>query len=189
MKLCDSYYGSYRTRTFNEIFEGNYEVFQDKLEEISNDNMTTLLKNKVQLVYILLASRYGNSHIANSDENQFILQVYSKLFQFAPTWLKRLEIQESLRNLSIDELRQGSKAIYNSALNPDQPPSTGALEELTRIASQNTTNYKRSTLEAYAQLVDLLETDITEDFLRHFKKLFIQITAPDYPLLYKTEVD
>lgn len=43
-------------------------------------------------------------------------------------------------------------------------------------------------MEAYAQLAALLETDVTEDFLNKFKYLFIKVAAPDYPLLYETEV-
>ena len=77
MMLCNqygpSYYGGYRTRTFNEIFEGNSTTFTTKLSEISGVDLTTILGNKLALTYTLLAARYGNSHIANSDENQFML--------------------------------------------------------------------------------------------------------------------
>lgn len=184
---CNSYYGSYRTRTFNEIFEGSVDVFKSSLNEISGENIQTILGDKVNLTFVLLSAKYGNSHIANSDENQFKLQLFSKIFQYAPTWVKRLDIQSDLRKLTKDELMQGAKAIYNQAFNPDTAPSTGALEELTRIAGQNTTNYKKSAMEAYAMLSELLETDVSELFLNKFKPLFIKVAAPDYPLLYETE--
>lgn len=75
--LCNqygpSYYGGYRTRTFNDIFEGDSATFATKLSEISGVNLSTILGDKLALTYTLLAARYGNSHIANSDENQFML--------------------------------------------------------------------------------------------------------------------
>lgn len=95
-----------------------------------------------------------------------------------------MQIQANIRQLQEQDLVQGSKAIYNQASNPRQVPTT---EELAFINNQNTTNYKKSVLEGYSDLLMLLKEDITEDFLRRFRDLFIKITAPDYPLLYSTE--
>jgi hypothetical protein len=78
--------------------------------------------------------------------------MFSVIFQYGPTWQKRLDIQAKIRGLTDSDILIGSKAIYNTALNPSTAPSTGSLEELTYINSQNTTNYKKSKLEAYAQL-------------------------------------
>lgn len=176
-----TYYGSYRTRTFAEIFPSvadfltayNGEQIPAKLSE---ETATTL--------YYLLYARYGNSHIAYDDENQFRYALLSTIFMYGPAWEKRLEIQDNLRGLTEAELLQGSKAIYNHAYNPSTQPSTGTLEEINYINDQNTTNYKKSKISAYADLLALLETDVTESFIYHFKKLFITIVAPDYPLLY-----
>lgn len=100
----------------------------------------------------MLYARYGNNPIANRDTHQFKFKIFSIIYQYGPTWEKRLAIQEDLRGLSGDDLLKGTKAIYNSALNPSTAPSTGSLDELTYINSQNTTNYKKSKMDAYAQL-------------------------------------
>ena len=134
----------------------------------------------------MLYARYGNSHIAYSDENQFRYAVLSKIFMYGPAWEKRIEIQRNVRSLSEDDILQGSKAIYNHAFNPNTEPSTDALNELPFINDQNTTKYRKSKLDGYANLMALIETDVTETFIATFKKLFITIVAPDYPLLYAT---
>ena len=108
--------------------------------------------NNVSTIFYLLYARYGNNPIANRDVNQFKYKVFSIIFQYGPTWEKRLDIQEKLRKLSADELATGSKAIHNSAFNPSTAPSTQATDELNYINSQNTTNYKKSKMDAYAQL-------------------------------------
>lgn len=179
----NSYYGSFRTRTFANIFP-SLEDFQTEYEALpfKDSALTDLTK-----VYYLLYSIYGNSHIAYTDETQFKFALFSTLWQYGPTWAKEVYIQEKLRGLEDEELQVGSKAIYNHAFNPSTAPSTKTLEELETINDQNTTNYKKSKLEGYSLLAELLKTDMTEKLLNRFKKLFIVVTAPDYPLYYVTE--
>lgn len=189
---CDTYYGGYRTRTFTEIFspeddEGaTYEYFASVLAD--TPFAAKLAEVDMELLFYMLYARYGNSHIAFSDENQFIFALFSTAFQYGPTWSKRLHIQEQLRAIKDEDLVVGGKAIYNHSYNPSTSPSTSTLEELTTINDQNTTNYKKSKMEGYANLMALLDTDVSEEFLTKFKKLFIKVLAPDRPLLYTTEI-
>lgn len=178
----DPQYGNYRTRQFKQIFPDT-DTF---VSEVRASDLSILEEKDLNIIYALLYARYGNSTIASDDENQFKYAVYSTIFMYGPTWAKRLEVQEVLRNMSIEELQLGGKAIYNTALNPGGPPSTQSIEELTYINQQNTTNYRKSKLEAYSLLVSLLETDITKAFIDKFSKLFITIVQPDYPLYYIT---
>lgn len=176
--------GNYYNRKFKEIFPNtqafiaNYRSTDLQLESITDDNLGVL--------YALLYARYGNSVIAADDETQFAYEVFSIIFMYGPTWVKRLEVQDALRKLSIEDLQLGSKAIYNTALNPSTGPSTNTLTELNYINQQNTTNHKKSKLEAYGNLMALLETDVTEEFINRFKKLFMIIVQPNYPLWYIT---
>lgn len=180
--------GNYRTRKFKQIFDDS-DTFAEQYSESGvnfGDYGAGFDTNQLTLIYALLYARYGNSNIASDDENQFKYKLFTTIFMYAPTWFKRLEVQKELRELSIEELQIGAKAIYNSALNPGGLPSTASLEELKHINQQNTTNYKKSKLDTYAMLMELLETDVTEKFIGKFKKLFITIVQPDYPLWYVT---
>lgn len=184
--MLNSYYGTYRTRTFTDIYP-ELNVF---LEDYKSGEIPAELTDKaIKTLYYLLYARYGNSHIAYSDENQFKYAMLSKIFMYGPSWEKRLDIQRKIRALTEDEILQGSKAIYNHAFNPSTAPTTDTLDELTYINDQNTTKYKKSKLDGYANLISLIETDVTERFIGQFKKLFITIVAPDYPLLYETIVE
>lgn len=143
--------------------------------------------DNVSLVYYLLYARYGNSPIANRDINQFKYKIYSVIFQYGPTWEKRLDIQKKLRDLSEDEIRTGAKAVYNAAFNPSTAPSTAALEELPYINNQNTTNFKKSKLEAYSILWEALRTDVTNEFIKKFENCFKKFVRPEKPLVYITD--
>lgn len=189
MTPTNSYYGGYRTRTFTEIFtaEGDegatYEEFARILAE--TPFAAKLADVDTELLFYMLYARYGNSHIAFSDENQFIFSLFTMVFQYGPTWAKRLHIQEQLRAIKDEDLVLGGHAIYNHAYNPSTEPSTEVLDY---INEQNTTNFKKSKMEGYAILMDLLDTDVSEEFLTRFRKLFIKVLAPDRPLLYETTI-
>lgn len=146
---------------------------------ISAESATTL--------YYLLYARYGNSTIASSDENQFKYKVFSIIFQYGPTWQKRLEVQDALRKMDIEELRESAKAIYNHSYNPSTAPNTDTMYELQTINDQNVTKHQRSKTDAYALLLDLLKTDVTEQFINKFQKLFLTVVTPELPLWYTTE--
>jgi hypothetical protein len=184
MGICDTYYGGFRTRTFADLF-GNVDAFTETYEMMPFPNRLAE-ENTISTIYYLLYARYGNSHIAFSDENQFIYALFAEIFQYAPNWEKKLDVQDKVRSLTEEDLIRGGKAIYNHAYNPGTAPSTGTLEELPAINDQNTTSYKKSKMDAYSMLLDLMRADPTEEFIGKFKKLFIQVLAPDYPLLYET---
>lgn len=178
----------YNTVLFSQVYK-DAETF---LSEYKNNGIpTTVSDENITLLFYLLYARYGNNPIANYDVSQFKYKLFSVIFQYGPTWESRLKIQKKLRELIDDEnaLLTGSKAIYNRALNPGTAPSTASLTELQYINEQNTTSYKKNKLDAYAEVWELLKVDVTENFLREFKKLFKLFVSPEQTLLYITETD
>lgn len=181
----DMLYGNFRTRTFSAIFP-DADTF---LEDYKSSGLNSGLDDAtITTLYYLLYARYGNSHIASSDENTFKYRVWSTIFMYGPTWQKRLEVQEKIRGLTEAEIASGSLAVYNHAFNPSSAPSTTTKEELEYINEQNTTRYKKGTVDAYRDLWDMLDTDVTKYFIDRFKDLFLKIVEPEYPLWYRTEI-
>lgn len=179
-----SLYGNYRQIKFTDVW-GDADTFLSDYS--SNGIKTTISQESAKTLYYLLYSRFGNSVIASSDTNRFKYDVFATIFSYGPTWEKRLDIQEKLRDLTDDDLFTGATQIYNHAYNPGTSPSTNTLNELPAINEQNTSKNKKDKLSAYAMLMSLLETDVTEAFLDKFAKLFIVIVQPDLPLWYATE--
>lgn len=181
----------YTTVLFTEVWD-SAEDFKSDLEDSAfagcmQDGSITGQPDNVSLLYYLLYAKYGNNPIANNDITQFKYKVYSVMFQYGPTWEKKLDIQAKLRALSEADILAGSKAIYNQALNPGTAPSTGSLDELTYINSQNTTNLKRSKLEGYELLVSLLDDNLTAKFIEKFNICFKKFVYPERPLLFVTD--
>lgn len=182
----ESLYGNYRTKKFADIY-GDYVTFEFTYKTVGIPQ--TISTETLKTLYYLLYARYGNSHIANSDENQFTYKLFSTIFMYGPTWEKRLDLQEKIRSLTEEDLIAGSRQILNHSYNPSTEPSTNDLEELPTINEQNTSGWKKSKLDAYMSLWGALETDVTESFLIRFKKLFLKVVEPQIPLWYETEIE
>lgn len=183
-------FGNQMTRTFADIFP-DVDIF---IEEWNQNGITEsaaalnieIDERDITLTYFLLYSRYGNSHIASFDENQFKYKLWSLIFQFGPSWSKKVQLQNELRQLNLEDIST-SKQIYNHSFNPSTEPSTATLEELTTINEQNTATHRRSKGDNYALFFSLLDSDFTEEYIARFKKLFIKFVYPTLPLWYITE--
>lgn len=183
--ICDTVYGNYRTRKFADIWPSADAFIQDYQasaipQKLKVADATTL--------YYLLYARYGNSSIANSDENQFKYKIFSTIYIGGATWAKKQEIQDKLREMTEDEILAGTKAINNHAYNPQTAPTTDTVEELEYINEQNTTKYKKSKLDGYALLWAILNDGVTERFLREFRYHFLVVVEPQLPLWYVTDI-
>lgn len=175
----------YSTMTFSDI----YSTYNDFFNGVQSIPEFKVLKddNNYKVLYYLLLGRYANSPIANSDKNQFSVKLFSVIYQYGPTWEEKKALQKKIINLTDDDIKQGSKAIYNHALNPGTDPSKDSLIELEYINDQNTTNYLKSDMEAYNLKWSLLNDRVDENFLRKFQHLFLQIVRPTKNIYYGTE--
>lgn len=190
-------YGSSRTRSFADIFP-TFQSFQDMWNSTAFSEQAVALTQSIPeggpnngpqnllLIYQLLLSRYANSTIASSDENRFTLQCMATIFQYAPAWIKRLEIQHTLHEMDLtsEEFLRGSAQILNTSLNPSEGPGTDSMDTLHTINQQNVSVQKRDKFKALAILEELLKTDITGAFIDRFRPLFREIVAPQRPLFY-----
>lgn len=175
---------NYLTRTFTDIFP-TFSAFN---QECVNCELPLvemgITEEDLKQTYYLLYARYGNSSSSTLDENQWKYRLFSKIYQYAPTWKKRLALQAEVREMSLDEMKEGTKAIHNHAANPGIEPSTSSLSELPYIDSQNTTTYKKGQPEALAIAMSLLEEDVSEIYIRRFHDLFITIARPTYSVWF-----
>ena len=174
----------YNTELFCDIYP---DLASFTTDAAASPIPTLVQSTTLQTIYYLLLARYGNNPIANLSVDAFKIKLFATIYQYGPTWEKRQEIQATLRSLTEGQLRTGGKTIMNTALHPGQAPSTGALDELTYIDQQNTSNNQKSILAAYSDLWEVLKVDVTENFLNAFKPLFKLVVIPERTYIYATE--
>lgn len=181
----NSNYGGFLNSAFCEI----YQDLQTFLEDYNTIGIPAKLKeDSIRTIWYLLNAKYNTSIIAYNSTYQFKLQLFSTIFKYGPWWQKQLQLQDKLRTLDFDTVaRQGTTAIHNEAVNDSRAPSTATTDEIPFINRQNTTHYKKSTLETISEMSMLLERDFTTEFIKKFEPLFAKILAPDFVRLYDTE--
>ena len=216
----------YDTNLFCEIWDSSDKFLADYNNtgtEFTNQVPPTISQENALMTYLLLFSRYGNNPIANYDVTQFKNKIFTLIWQYGPAWEKRLSMQEDIRNLTLQEITQGTKTdwsnegtqsqnnsgtdttINNHAYNPSTAPTTQSTNELDYIDQQqvakgsNTSTISgtdskttgqvvtKSKMDAYAQLWDLVATDVTNGYIAKFKNCFKQFVAPERRMIYVTE--
>lgn len=128
--------------------------------------------------------------------------------------IRGLSLQEIQAGTRTDWTSEGEQSqsnsgsdttINNHAYNPGTAPATTTTNELDYIDQQNVakgsdtrtisgTDSKttgqtvtKSKMDAYAQLWELVATDVTNDYISKFKKCFKQFVAPERTWVYITE--
>ncbi len=196
--MSKSYFQSFDNITFSDL----WTTADDFIETYKETGLPQTYTNSdwksgtyvddetLKLIWLLMIGRFADSTIKPYNTyGAFKIRFMSRIWQHAPAWKKELDIQNKLRSMSLDDnspIYEGSKAIYNTALNPGTQPTQ---EELNYINSQNTTKYKKSKLEGLAILTDLMKNDVTETFLRRFDDFFKTIIYSGRTLLYETEIE
>ena len=183
-----THYGRFSNKRFLDVFP-DAETFKKEYSyyQILFNSPIKVEENQMGFIYYILYSKYGSEYIAMSNTTRFESKLFATLELAAPMLLKELDVQKNLLALSDEEIRAGSKAVYNHAFNPSGTPSTSTLQEIPYINDQNTTQYKKSPMEGYSILLSLLDDNLLENFLRKFKKLFLRVLAPTRARLYDVE--
>lgn len=179
----ETFYNRFRTRTFIEIFP-NVEEFKMAYSE---STLGDIKDSSLQKLYFLMLGRYGSSHISYASEDLFVAALCGIIFEYGPSWEKRLELQKQIREL--EDYTEGSRALYNHSYNPSTAPSTLTDQILETIDDQNVTKYKKAPLEGLSLAYSTIVTDVTESFLGKFRRLFVRVLATGAPLLYETYTD
>lgn len=173
--------------TFSDIFH-DADSFYDYCSD-SGILDSIITEEFLKKLWIMLYAYYGNSPIASVDENRWKAKLVVTIEEYAPTYIKKAEIQKALRALDIEDLREGYKSIFNRAVNPSAEPSTDNTEELPYINEQNVNKTRKNKADAYLTLWDALKSNILEDFLKKFSKLFSKIASTGNIIVFETEED
>ena len=183
-----THYGRFSNKRFLDVFP-DVETFKKEYSyyQILFNSPIKVEENQMGFIYYILYSKYGSEYIAMSNTTRFESKLFATLELAAPMLLKELDVQKNLLALSDEEIRAGSKAVYNHAFNPPGTPSTSTLQEIPYINDQNTTQYKKSPMEGYSILLSLLDDNLLDKFLRKFRKLFLRVLAPTRARLYDVE--
>lgn len=180
----------FMTARFTDIFPTE-DVFLESYAELPTFYTEMIDEDLAKATFWLLYSKYGNSSISGLDINQWTYRLWTNVFSNGPKWQKHLDINKTIRALQIDDITDGTLAIYNHAYNPATEITTDEKNPdglITTVNDQNTTKYRRSKMQALEEYVGLLKKDPTEAYINTFRDLFLKIVEPYEEQLYETEI-
>lgn len=179
-QFYDSYYGA---PTFTEVWE-NYEDFLSDIEGPFTF-FDVLSPEDYQIIYYLLYAKYGDRETLQDDLTRWKTKLFSIIYQYGPAWKKEVNIQKSLLELTDTEIQQGSKQIYNRSQAPGEVIDVTNDALIDTVNEQNTSTNQRGKLEGYSALLSLIDTDITNKFIKRFDYLFNPILMNGNITTYK----
>ena len=101
---CGSLYGNYRQYKFTDVYDNADDFVADYKD---NGFPTTIKDESANVLFYLLYSRYGNNTIASSDLTRFKYKMFGTVWQYGPTWEKKLDIQKMLREYTEAQILAG----------------------------------------------------------------------------------
>lgn len=164
-------------KTFNDIYSDADTFYKESNEYGFNQSID---EDATKTIFYLLTSYYGDcTTMGYRNETRWKMKLFSIVWQYAPEWVRKINLADSIRNTTDSEAKEGSKAITNQSANPQNAPTS---DELPYINNQAVTKYGKSKLEALELLYDTQKSNHTKVFLERFKVLFNPVLLPSDPL-------
>ncbi|MCF0231414.1 MAG: hypothetical protein HUJ63_03900, partial [Enterococcus sp.] len=130
----NSLYGSFRTRTFTEIWD-NADSFLEEYKDSPYYNMfgIEIADQNIKNIYYLLYTQYANSNVAAADENRFKFKLFNIIASEGPIFIRRKDALKQLLSLSDQEISTGQHTQSTHAYNPGEngyytDPNTGETD-------------------------------------------------------------
>lgn len=181
---------SYSRYTFKDIFPdaSTFTTFlaTPEIAAILSTEITAIAQTQL---YYMLYAKYANTPISKADSEEWVYDLIFTMNAYMPTFLKKDSLQKTLRGYSIDDVRVGFKSIYNHAINPSTTPSTENTEELPYVSDQNVNKTTKNVIDALSSFWEMLHTNLWEEFIKKFQKLFSKIVSPANNVIYIMEED
>ena len=182
-QFSDITFGEMWTKSFSDYFP-DVETFLNKFHESPFNGC--IKDESATILYYMLLGRYGESSYKSFNDYNNMLKTFTIIYQYGPTWEKRVELQKIFREMTLDKLKTGTLMIFNHAFNPTVPLAEN--EKIIKgINEQNTNQAIKNDAESYSMLWSMLKVDVSEYFLDLFNKLFLQVVQPQIPAIYTND--
>jgi hypothetical protein len=148
---------------------------KQKLEEYLPQWNNTSTADYFRLWQIFMYN-FGNSSISYGNETSFLMELCGYLEYAYPLFHIQNTIQEKIRGMNDDEIREGGLTISNYASNPNNEPVDKILHYVSSQSTNDHVGNKFLQLYSYSQAV---EAGYWVSFIRGLRRYFKQYVSPD----------
>lgn len=158
----------------------DFETFKAYCNDIpiKYTDLSAFDKDIMEHCYNLLLRRYGHANVRYTTPEAFYNAFAIPFDDEFKRYCKRMYIIGEAYKLTLEDFAELNRAISNYANNPNDEVST-PLAPLSYISSQTFMANISNKLQAYLVAIDTLPSNYDEEFLSHFRNLFINIIPND----------
>lgn len=164
---------------FSETLLGR-EISPQPPEDPTEEYNPEIEPKVVQKYFFMIYAKYANSTIVGSDEDQWKDRFFLTFYEFAPAYQQKYKVQKRLRTMSEEDMLKGAIQKTTHGFNPSTDITGNTDTEITTVNDQNLLKYTKGTLDGYNNLLELLKSDVTDQFVSKFKPLFIKVPLRNY---------
>lgn len=165
------------TFKLKQIYNSEDELNNAMWTEVSK--FFDINKDDFKLATHLLYNKYINSEIAYDTPNAFIRNLSNTAIEMYPQFVSRLGFLRELYSMSLEELRQGTTTIMNSASNPNEKVENPTSTIIDYITSQDTTSEQDNKFDRLNEGISKMKASYTKQFLNGFTNLFTKVYSTE----------
>lgn len=159
----------------------NFTRLSNKLKTLYPDKNASDIRLLCQESYTLLIRHYRNTEIAFHNIDDFRDLFWEKIEQVYPNYCIRNDYYNRILSLPEKDLLAISTEISNNIDYTNEEVTDPLDEPLTHITAQNSGRRFGSKAERFRQQLYTAQYQLIDDFIKKFKKLFIQLgTSSNY---------
>lgn len=171
-----------QTPSFYERYP-NFETFSDVWQS-SPFYMDSITEEELKHIYFHILGEYMTSHYKYINTLQQDLQTMNIIHDYYPNLKKRIELQEKILSLTIEEMGKGGTQITAGMQNNDTDTVSATEEDMPFISRKTTQTNKLSTPQALTKQYNMIVDGLWDAFIKRFSSLFIMLIIGTDELFY-----
>lgn len=177
------------TSTPEDLWQTTDMFYNDFMASPFSGDVDNNLYNRADLdkVFWHLMSKYDESHYSYKSDDKCKLKTFHVIHQYLPTYLKRIELQERIRNMTDQDLFDSGKQVVKSANTPDVEEDMNSLSTPQYTDNIQVQNRQSAKLLAIQQQYGSILDNVWDEFIDKFAFLFKKFMFIPYDYIYINE--
>lgn len=173
------------TRTFFQIIPtlGDFDTYRF---EFGNTDIKNLSPDDLNDLYLLIASRYGDSHVRYTNEKLFLMALFREINCRYPRVFAWERDQKRLRDALTSEFQTAGNIVHNVGSDNTQNKTNAEIGTV-KLDAQTVTNQSTGELNVLISRIESYRSGEEDRFLNELAFLFLHIIRPMADLLFISE--
>lgn len=173
----------------NITFSSLYPSFDDFKTKLGLVDTVPISDKYLKILYFKLYGKWSDSQFIYTDEMRIHANIFIKIYDFGRAWEEKEKLQDTARSITLDEAKEGSVKVYNTAQNQaDLSTNNTTATPMDHVDVQNAELVSYNKVDSLLNKRQVIDEGLVDDFIRRagFRDLFKKIWSPIFPVFVTT---